>query len=172
MIRWMTTLAVAAVAAIAAVVSYSHIYDLGRTHGQSGTAARLLPLSVDGLILSASLVLLQAARNGQRAPALARGNGPSPALTKLSTARESDEPDHALAVGLGLAEADHPVDAGTLAPRLASRSLTGYLIGRTGSSRYLWRTRRPEPATAHGLDDLHTALTALLVLGEDRDNSG
>ncbi len=71
-IRFVTALAVLAVAVIAAIVSYSHIYDLGRTHGQDGTAARLLPLSVDGLILAASLVLLLAARNHQRAPALPR----------------------------------------------------------------------------------------------------
>ena len=45
---------VCAVAAFAAVVSYSHIYGLGRVHGQDGTAARLLPLSVDGLILAAA----------------------------------------------------------------------------------------------------------------------
>jgi Protein of unknown function (DUF2637) len=60
------------VAAFAAVVSYSHIYGLGRAHGQDGTAARLLPLSVDGLILAASLVLLHEARNGRDAPGLAR----------------------------------------------------------------------------------------------------
>jgi len=54
------------------VVSYSHIYGLGRAHGQDGTAARLLPLSVDGLILAASLVLLHEARNGRDAPRLAR----------------------------------------------------------------------------------------------------
>jgi hypothetical protein len=35
------------VAAIAAIVSYSHVYDLGRAHGGSGVSARLLPLSVD-----------------------------------------------------------------------------------------------------------------------------
>ncbi len=68
----LTAAVVLAVAAFAAVVSYSHIYDLGRAHGQSGTAARLLPLSVDGLILAAGLVLLHAARNGRQAPALAR----------------------------------------------------------------------------------------------------
>ena len=61
-----------AVAAFAAVVSYSHIYDLGRAHGQSGVAARLLPLSVDGLILAASLVLLHEARARRDAPVLAR----------------------------------------------------------------------------------------------------
>jgi hypothetical protein len=46
------------VAAIAAIVSYSHIYDLGRAHGGSGVAARLLPLSVDMLILVGELMLL------------------------------------------------------------------------------------------------------------------
>ena len=71
-IRLGTAAVVLAVAAFAAVVSYSHIYDLGRAHGQSGTAARLLPLSVDGLILAASLVLLHEARNRREAPALAR----------------------------------------------------------------------------------------------------
>jgi len=71
-IRFATAAVVCAVAAVAAVVSYSHIYGLGRAHGQDGTAARLLPLSVDGLILAASLVLLHEARNGRNSPRLAR----------------------------------------------------------------------------------------------------
>ena len=71
-IRFMTAAVVCAMAAFAAVVSYSHIYGLGRAHGQDGTAARLLPLSVDGLILAASLVLLHEARNGRDVPRLAR----------------------------------------------------------------------------------------------------
>jgi len=71
-IRSATAAVVCAVAAFAAVVSYSHIYGLGRAHGQDGMAARLLPLSVDGLILASSLVLLHEARNGRDAPRLAR----------------------------------------------------------------------------------------------------
>ncbi len=71
-IRLATAAVVCAAAAFAAIVSYSHIYGLGRGHGQDGTAARLLPLSVDGLILSASLVLLHEAGNGRGAPRLAR----------------------------------------------------------------------------------------------------
>ena len=54
------------------MVSYSHIYGLGRAHGRDGTPARLLPPSVNGLILAASLVLLHEARNGRDAPRLAR----------------------------------------------------------------------------------------------------
>jgi hypothetical protein len=72
MIRTATAFVVCAVAGFAAVVSYTHIYDLGRAHGQGGMPARLLPLSVDGLILAASLVLLHEARNGRGAPRLAR----------------------------------------------------------------------------------------------------
>jgi hypothetical protein len=71
LIRAAMTVVVVAVAGFAAVVSYSHIYDLGRAHGQDGAAARLLPLSVDGLIVAASLVLLHEARNGRGAPGLA-----------------------------------------------------------------------------------------------------
>jgi hypothetical protein len=71
-IRFATAAVVCAVAAFAAVVSYSHIYGLGRAHGQDGAPARLLPLSVDALILAASLVLLHEARNDRDAPRLAR----------------------------------------------------------------------------------------------------
>jgi Protein of unknown function (DUF2637) len=46
------------VAVIAAIVSYSHIYDLGRAYGGSYLTARLLPLSVDMLILVGELMLL------------------------------------------------------------------------------------------------------------------
>jgi uncharacterized protein DUF2637 len=72
MTRFLSTLAVLVVAVIAATVSYTHIETLALVHGQTETAARLLPLSVDGLILAASLVLLQAAGNKQQAPALSR----------------------------------------------------------------------------------------------------
>lgn len=71
-IRVLAAFVVLAVAAFAAIVSYSHIFDLGIHHGQSGTAARLLPLSVDGLIASASLVMLHAARRELSVPWLAR----------------------------------------------------------------------------------------------------
>ena len=69
-IRYLTAVVVAAVAAFAAVVSYGHIYDLARHNGQTLLAARLLPLSVDGLIVAASLVLLHEARARRGAPLL------------------------------------------------------------------------------------------------------
>lgn len=72
-IRLTAALAVGGVAAIAAVVSYSHIFDLAVGHHESGTAARLLPVSVDGLIVAASMTLLDAARRRLDAPFMAYG---------------------------------------------------------------------------------------------------
>jgi hypothetical protein len=64
--------AVVAVAATAAVVSFGHIETLALSHGQPLPASRLLPVSVDGLLTAASLVLLDAARSGRKAPTFAR----------------------------------------------------------------------------------------------------
>lgn len=71
-IRVLAFLVVLAVAVFAFIVSYSHIYDLGQANGQFGAAGRLLPLSIDGLIVAASLVLLEAALAGRDTPRLAR----------------------------------------------------------------------------------------------------
>ena len=49
-IRWSTAGAVVGVAAAAAVASYEHAYALVRLHGEAGWTARLVPLTVDGLI--------------------------------------------------------------------------------------------------------------------------
>jgi hypothetical protein len=65
LIRGGMALVVLAVAAFAFTQSYSHIYDLARLHGESGTAARLLPLSVDGLIVAASLAILDGGRRDE-----------------------------------------------------------------------------------------------------------
>src|SRR5215831_11235774 len=69
--RW-TAAAVLLVAAIAAVVSFVHIEHLAVTHGQTPLAAYLLPVSIDGTVVAASLVMLQSARAGIRTPWLAR----------------------------------------------------------------------------------------------------
>jgi len=52
------------VAAVAAVMSYGHLYSVARDQGEP--AAALLPLSVDGLIVAAGLVLLVRRRAGER----------------------------------------------------------------------------------------------------------
>ncbi|GHE28723.1 hypothetical protein GCM10017673_34030 [Streptosporangium violaceochromogenes] len=62
MIRVATTAVVALLAAVAAVVSYRHILEVVREHGETGWVAYLVPLTVDGLLVAASLTLLEAAR--------------------------------------------------------------------------------------------------------------
>jgi hypothetical protein len=71
-IRITTTLAVVAVATVAAIISYQHAYELVRSHGESGSTARLVPFTVDGLILAASMLILDANRRNHPVPPLAR----------------------------------------------------------------------------------------------------
>ena len=71
-IRWSTAGAVVGVAAVAAVASYEHAYDLVRAHGESGWMARLVPLTVDGLIYASSMVMLDSARRKEPVPPFAR----------------------------------------------------------------------------------------------------
>jgi Protein of unknown function (DUF2637) len=70
--RPLTAAAVLLVAAIAAVVSYMHVATLALAYGQPPLAAYLLPLSIDGMVATSSLVLLRSARAGVSAPWLAR----------------------------------------------------------------------------------------------------
>ena len=70
-IRWTTAVAVIGVAAVAAVAPYEHAYDLVRAHGEAGWSARLVPLTVDGLIYASSMVMLDCARRNVPVPALA-----------------------------------------------------------------------------------------------------
>jgi len=72
LIRITTAAAVATVAAVAAVISYRHAYELVGTHGETGITARLVPFTVDGLILAASMLILDANRNHRPVPPLAR----------------------------------------------------------------------------------------------------
>jgi hypothetical protein len=70
-IRWSTVAAVAIVALVAAFVSYRHALDVVRLHGEGWPVAQLYPLTIDGLIYAASMVLLDAARRGTKPPTLA-----------------------------------------------------------------------------------------------------
>jgi hypothetical protein len=73
LIRAGTAAAVLLVAVIAAVVSYQHLYHLAITHGETRMDAALLPLSIDGTVVTGSLLMLRAARLGLGTPWLARG---------------------------------------------------------------------------------------------------
>lgn len=68
-IRWSAVGTVVTVAAVAAVMSYGHLRSVAAEQGED--IALLFPLSVDGLIVAASLVLLVRRRSGQPGGALA-----------------------------------------------------------------------------------------------------
>lgn len=72
MTRWLAAFAVLVVAVIAALISFGHIESVALTYGQTLLAARLLPVSADGTIVAASMVLLDAARRSVPAPVLGR----------------------------------------------------------------------------------------------------
>jgi len=62
-VRVVTVAAVLLVAAVAAVVSYAHMQEVAERAGE-GWRSWLLPLSVDGLVVAASMVLLTRRRAG------------------------------------------------------------------------------------------------------------
>jgi hypothetical protein len=70
--RVLTGLAVLAVAVVAGLVSFTHIETLALAHGYALGTARLLPVSVDGLIVAASLACLTEARARGEASRLSR----------------------------------------------------------------------------------------------------
>ena len=61
-IRWLMVLVVLAIAAFAFTESYTHIYLLASAHHENGAALRMLPLSVDLLMVGAGLVMLHLRR--------------------------------------------------------------------------------------------------------------
>jgi len=68
-VRRVTTASVLAVAAVAAVASYEHMRALAELAGE-GWRAWLLPISVDGLAVAASMTMLVRRRSGQPAGVL------------------------------------------------------------------------------------------------------
>jgi hypothetical protein len=67
-IRWAATGSVVVVTIIAAVISYGHARDLVLRYGVTGLTADFLPLTVDGLVATCSLILVDCARHDRDAP--------------------------------------------------------------------------------------------------------
>ncbi|MFI6324328.1 DUF2637 domain-containing protein [Nonomuraea sp. NPDC050556] len=65
-IRRTATASALLLAVIAAVVSFRHMHELALMHGEDELAAALIPLAVDGTIVTASMSLLLASRYGSR----------------------------------------------------------------------------------------------------------
>jgi Protein of unknown function (DUF2637) len=69
--RWIPRLMVAVILGIAIFAftqSYTHIFDLGQSHHQTGASLRMLPLSVDLLMVGAGLVMLHLKRKNMAHP--------------------------------------------------------------------------------------------------------
>ncbi|EIV92629.1 DUF2637 domain-containing protein [Frankia sp. QA3] len=64
-IRVTTVVAVATVAVVAAFVSYRHMRGVAIAHGEDPMTAAVLPFSVDGLIVAASMAMLADRRAGR-----------------------------------------------------------------------------------------------------------
>jgi hypothetical protein len=54
------------------MISYRHAYELVISHGESALTARLVPFTVDGLILAASMLILDTNRRNRPVPPLAQ----------------------------------------------------------------------------------------------------
>ncbi len=70
-IRGTTKIVVCGVAVIAAIVSYRHAYAVVTEYGESGITAMMIPLTIDGLVYAASMVILHSARARTKTPWLA-----------------------------------------------------------------------------------------------------
>lgn len=71
LIRASTTVVVVTLAGIAAYVTYQHGYEVVRANGEGPATARLVPLTVDGLVYASSMVILHCARHRMTVPGLA-----------------------------------------------------------------------------------------------------
>jgi hypothetical protein len=65
--RWLRTRSVWLVSGVAAVMSYDHIFMVVRPY-EPVVLAAIEPLSVDGLVIAATMTAMDAAERGERAP--------------------------------------------------------------------------------------------------------
>ncbi|GAB1644357.1 DUF2637 domain-containing protein [Krasilnikovia sp. MM14-A1259] len=107
------------IAAIAAWVSYWHMVDVVARYGETGSVPYLLPLSVDGLIVVASVSLVELAgrREARQEPAApATAAEPTPAVTtsgRAATTATTDPTPAPVAPTLLVPPAPLPAHTGT-----------------------------------------------------------
>ncbi|HUZ52436.1 MAG TPA: DUF2637 domain-containing protein [Streptosporangiaceae bacterium] len=142
--KWISraaTVTVLGLAGIAGAISYSHMYQLAAAHGDIGWHAHAFPLSVDGVEIVASLVLLADRRAGRKSGWL-----PWAALA-IGTAAS---------LAANIATADHGtisrIIAGwpAVALLIAVKLLTGILEHRNSAARERIGTRASDPARPSG----------------------
>ncbi|MEV0715635.1 helix-turn-helix domain-containing protein [Asanoa sp. NPDC050611] len=80
--------ATALIAGIAAWVSYTHMVAVAARYGEEGLAPHLIPLSVDGVVVVASVCLVELAGRMRRNPDPADLDRPAPADTAADTSAD------------------------------------------------------------------------------------
>jgi len=135
-IRAAAGVTVAGLAGIAGAISYSHMQELAAAHGETGWQAHAFPLSVDGIEVVASLVLLADRRLGRRSGWL-----PWAALAAGTTASLAANVAAAGAGPVGRVIAGWPAFALLVAVKL----LSGMLEHRHGADRLAGTQDRPVP---------------------------
>jgi Protein of unknown function (DUF2637) len=144
-IRTAAGVTVVALAGIAGAISYSHMTALAHVHGEQGWRSHMFPLSVDGIEVVASLVLLADKRAGRRSgllpwAALCAGTTASFAANVAVGGVDvvgravSGWPAFALliAVKLLFGLLDHPAAAESVGDGVDGQSLVGPAGGQTG----------------------------------------
>ncbi len=135
-IRAAAGVTVVGLAGIAGAISYSHMRLLAAGHGETGWQAHAFPLSVDGIEIVASLVLLADRRTGRRSGWL-----PWAALVTGTTASLAANVAAAGAGPVGRVIAGWPAFALLVAVKL----LSGMLEHRHGADRLAGTQDRPVP---------------------------
>jgi hypothetical protein len=64
-VRLVTVISVVLLAVIAAVVSFGHMREFALRHGEARWSATLIALSVDGMVVAASMSVLLASKMGR-----------------------------------------------------------------------------------------------------------
>ncbi len=120
--------ATAVIAAIAAWVSYWHMAGVTARYGETSTSAHLMPLCVDGLIVVASISLVELAGHIRTLDAAAPAapparRAPAPKTTTAAHARHNTTPAGAGAPAGPAAKASRPARRAT--PRKAAAPVAG-----------------------------------------------
>jgi hypothetical protein len=142
--------ATSTIASIAAWVSYWHMAGVAARYGESGASPYLLPLSVDGLIIVASVSLVELAGRIRETESTAAESAPLPVPADLGTdgatvvarpapATATQQPTIAAATKAGLAKGPR---------RPAKSAATKQTTGTSSAGKATPRTRRPVAETA------------------------
>jgi hypothetical protein len=174
--------ATAAIAGIAAWISYRHMAGVAARYGETGPAPHLLPLSVDGLIVVASISLVELTgriRTLTTTPPTDRPTGkpvrradppekPGRATRTRPARAKPDAPSAQPSTGPALPDPRHPTDPprGTERAAPATDAPPYQPVSAADALMYqAWRTAIATGRPATGVDLAHAA-------GHPHDNSG